>query len=534
MRKFTLFIASLFLALGAMAQNPTTFADGVYKIYWQWDKRGYLAYHADYPTSPQLAGVVNHNPGGHYQLTDAGVNLGWYLYTSPVSGKSYLFEATTGKFITIDESRAVGNGRACVLSESVTGKSMLTLKKTTNTDAYMLTFGTNYNFCSGCGNNKGNDPVRFATDGQSDGGVPFVFVAEGVTISDEIKNAAIAKIEAYEATLYPYNGKIYALDSYRDFLYSNTDGSMNVYTNGSYNGVADTRALWKFEYNNGSASYNIKNVHTGLYIGATNHNSSVQMSETPGNYEIVTTTASETAESGKYYIKVQGVNACLHSTGETVKGWEGGGLGNQYEFNEIKNFSHILTVGETGYATLCLGFDAEIPEISGDENGVFIVTTSAVAGNVHLTKVEGVLPANTAVIVKANPNSNVEFAYSTGALADVNGNLLLGTLYNKNIAVEAYVLNNGAKGIGFYGAIFNKDGNTAFLNNANKAYLPMNAVPNKSAQFYGFDWEGTTGIDEVTTESGEVKAIFDLTGRRIEEITAPGIYIVNGKKVLVK
>ena len=46
--------------------------------------------------------------------------------------------------------------------------------------------------------------------------------------------------------------------------------------------------------------------------------------------------------------------------------------------------------------------------------------------------------------------------------------------------------------------------------------------------------DGTTGINEVKTENGEVKAIFDLTGRRVAEMTAPGIYIVGGKKVLVK
>ena len=40
------------------------------------------------------------------------------------------------------------------------------------------------------------------------------------------------------------------------------------------------------------------------------------------------------------------------------------------------------------------------------------------------------------------------------------------------------------------------------------------------------------GISEVVTEA--TKTIYDLTGRKIETITKPGIYIVGGKKVLVK
>ena len=44
----------------------------------------------------------------------------------------------------------------------------------------------------------------------------------------------------------------------------------------------------------------------------------------------------------------------------------------------------------------------------------------------------------------------------------------------------------------------------------------------------------TTAIEEVKAENDEVKAIYDLTGRRINEIAGPGIYIVGGKKVLVK
>ena len=43
-----------------------------------------------------------------------------------------------------------------------------------------------------------------------------------------------------------------------------------------------------------------------------------------------------------------------------------------------------------------------------------------------------------------------------------------------------------------------------------------------------------TGIEEILGDDKVIKGIYDLTGRKIEEITAPGIYIVNGKKVLVK
>ena len=50
-----------------------------------------------------------------------------------------------------------------------------------------------------------------------------------------------------------------------------------------------------------------------------------------------------------------------------------------------------------------------------------------------------------------------------------------------------------------------------------------------------------TGIDDVkgeptvdASQSENVKAIYDLTGRRLERITVPGIYIINGKKIFVK
>ena len=43
-----------------------------------------------------------------------------------------------------------------------------------------------------------------------------------------------------------------------------------------------------------------------------------------------------------------------------------------------------------------------------------------------------------------------------------------------------------------------------------------------------------TGIENVAVENNVVEGIFDIQGRKVEQITAPGLYIINGKKVLVK
>ena len=153
------------------------------------------------------------------------------------------------------------------------------------------------------------------------------------------------------------------------------------------------------------------------------------------------------------------------------------------------------------------------------------IVTAAASDYVTLTRFEGTIPANTAVILNnGEPKGEaVDVDFST--------NLLKGTTVDTYLDEEAYVLSKVDGVVGFYKAEMT-DG--TWLNNANKAYLPASAVPNKSAAFYGFDWDGTTGIDEITDNREQSTVIYDLTGRRVEEITAPGIYIVGGKKTLVK
>ena len=216
---------------------------------------------------------------------------------------------------------------------------------------------------------------------------------------------------------------------------------------------------------------------------------------------------------------------------QAVYGTDGSSKAGQICFTEftatyvIPSSSYTLTVGETGYATLFLDFAAAIPA------GVEAYTVTAVNnGYVTLTQVKGAMPANTGVIVKAG-QGDYTFAYSTDEAADVTGNLLKGTVTDKNIEGEAYVLGVVDGEVGLYKALAN---GTSWLNNANKAYLPMPAGAEGIKSFsFRFEGEGTTAIENVEVEN-EVKAIYDLTGRKVNEITAPGIYIVNGVKRVVR
>ena len=92
-------------------------------------------------------------------------------------------------------------------------------------------------------------------------------------------------------------------------------------------------------------------------------------------------------------------------------------------------------------------------------------------------------------------------------------------------------------------ANYTNDGKIYFSSKEDGTYLTLNSDYNVVCTTKLVDnsmWTivrveaNNTGIEEVKGGNGNVKTVYDLTGRRIQEITKPGIYIVNGKKVLVK
>ena len=90
-----------------------------------------------------------------------------------------------------------------------------------------------------------------------------------------------------------------------------------------------------------------------------------------------------------------------------------------------------------------------------------------------------------------------------------------------------YLTKNGDQ-IGFWPR---KTGAAAFdFKVPNKAYL---AIPSSSVKVQGFAFSDTVdGIKAVETEA-ESKVIYNLAGQRVSKMQK-GIYVVNGKKMLVK
>ena len=149
-------------------------------------------------------------------------------------------------------------------------------------------------------------------------------------------------------------------------------------------------------------------------------------------------------------------------------------------------------------------------------------------GKVKLEEVTKV-PANTAVVLYADVEEATSYTLSTTAedTEDVDANQLHisdGTVTGDGSTI--YVLaNKTSHGVGFYK--FKKDSTVP----AGKVYLRNPSV--SAPEFFGFG-DGTTGIDEVRSNTEEVRSDYhDLQGRRVAQPTK-GLYIVNGKKVIIK
>lgn len=193
--------------------------------------------------------------------------------------------------------------------------------------------------------------------------------------------------------------------------------------------------------------------------------------------------------------------------------------------------------------------DVTISAVTVDNNNVVMwKSTEGVLGTEETVNIEGTdvagyyIPANTGVLLNSQKGGEVTYytvknkevaAYdailNNMLMPSVAGGVFtaeLGKVYYK-LAYNDYAAKTD---LGFY---WGADNGGAFSVKAGTAYL---AVPEaNTAGAKGFTLNGeTTGIEGVNANVENAKAIYNLNGQRVASMAKPGLYIVNGKKVVRK
>lgn len=192
--------------------------------------------------------------------------------------------------------------------------------------------------------------------------------------------------------------------------------------------------------------------------------------------------------------------------------------------------------------------DVTISAVTVDNNNVVMwKSTEGVLGTEETVNIDGTdvagyyIPANTGVLLNSQKGGEVTYytvknkevaAYS----ADLDNMLMPsvaggeftadpGKVYYK-LAYNDYAAKTD---LGFYWGA--PEGGKFFVK-AGTAYL---AVPVSKAGAKGFAFNGeATGIEGVNANVENAKAIYNLNGQRVASMAKPGLYIVNGKKVVRK
>ena len=181
-----------------------------------------------------------------------------------------------------------------------------------------------------------------------------------------------------------------------------------------------------------------------------------------------------------------------------------------------------------GYATYCYQYPLNLDGISGAK-AYKVSSLDKANEKVKLSQISGTIKGGVPFILKSDAdNASIEIPLADESDNVPEGNLLIGTL--APTFVEQVVDGNTNFAYSKSKECFimiNENGNTV---PANRAYLPID-LGGSSVKAFSLSFDTETGINEIGSESGNT--IFNLAGQRVNK-AQKGLYIMNGKKVLVK
>ncbi len=179
------------------------------------------------------------------------------------------------------------------------------------------------------------------------------------------------------------------------------------------------------------------------------------------------------------------------------------------------------TVTVAGYATYCSTNALDFTSVDGL---TAYQITGASGATLTLSEITGTVAANTGILLAGAAGNYTIPVVATGTDYSSTNKLVGVTAETAKAAGTIYVLMNETPGVGFY------ENNKAFTVGANTAYLNVSDFA-AAREFFLFG--ETTGINQVETAKKNVEGCYNLNGQRVAQPTK-GLYIVNGKKVIIK
>ncbi len=437
------------------------------------------------------------------------VNFQWTVYKSE-QGKYYLYNLGKQMFMGVQSAN-----NTSVPFAATPQTKRLTFKKS-SLAAYPIMFSTDNAGVVNHSPNHGDGLITWTGGWNTlnDGGSSHKVEIVG-TLNEETLARVAGLVADYESSI-PAEGKYY---TFKNGDYYITSGVTNDRI--AMSTAEDATAIYYFD---GS---HLLAYTTGLYFGLNGNDWTFESVGSNNISEIEFCPAVNGAE-GKCNIKSGG--RWLHRTDGYVNRCSANTCGDAHNFSFEEVESLPVSITSAGYATLYAPVALEIAD------DVKAYTVAIVDGKyASMKEIEsGVIPANTGVILKGDEGTYDFVITTTTETVDTE---LAGTVAATYITEDAYVLGIVDEEVGLYTATKNQQEGAAWKNNSHKAYLPAPVDANGIASYsFNFDWNGTTGVENIESavNNAENGKIYDITGRTIKAITAPGIYIVNGKKVVVK
>ena len=172
-------------------------------------------------------------------------------------------------------------------------------------------------------------------------------------------------------------------------------------------------------------------------------------------------------------------------------------------------------------------------------NDVFEHSSAVTIGEATLSGVY--VPANTGVLIKSADADATCYvvANKTVAALQESQNMLKPALVGGGVFSPAddytyyklaYNDFSSRTGLGFY---YGADAGGAFYVKAETAYLAVPTAKAGAAKAFVLDDE-TTAINGISTRNNQAETVYNLNGQRVASMAKPGLYIVNGKKVVRK